>query len=80
LNMNKTLLIVVAFAVVVVGGFFTFNSYKHSEKPAPAQITDYKNAEYTIEGQRVQLKNGVAETEAAPGSGLQYERNILGMN
>lgn len=29
-------------------------------------VSDYKNATYTIEGEKITLKNGYAETETSP--------------
>jgi len=53
--------------VVIVGGFFLFNSYIYNEKQAPV-ATDHKNAEYFIDGKKVQLVNGVSEEEEGPDS------------
>ena len=54
--MNKWLLSLLG-AVVTVGGFFALNSYIYNEKQAVA-VADYKDAEYTIDGQRVTLGDG----------------------
>lgn len=40
--------------VVLVGGFFVFNSYIYDQKQGPA-VTDYKSATYTIEGEPVAI-------------------------
>ncbi len=65
--MNKLLAGIVAVLVVLAVGFFALNSYIYNGKQATAEA-DYKDAEFVIEGQRVKLENGFAETEAAPGS------------
>ncbi len=65
--MNKLLVSVIAVVILLVGGFFALNSYIYEEKQAVA-VADYKDAEFFIEGERVKLENGFAETEAAPGS------------
>jgi hypothetical protein len=65
--MKKLFIGAVIALVVLVGGFFVLNSYIYNEKQATA-VADYKNAEFLIEGKRVKLNDGVAETEAAPGS------------
>jgi hypothetical protein len=75
--MNKTLLGVGVAAIVLIGGFFALNSYIYNEKQATAE-TDYKNAEYLIDGQRVKLENGVAEVEAAPGSASKIITRYFG--
>lgn len=40
--------------------------------------SDYKNAEYLIEGQKVKLENGVSEVEAAPGSASKIITRYFG--
>lgn len=75
--MNKILLGVVAVSVVLVGVFLARNSYVYNEKQAAAGA-DYKDAEFIIEGRRVKLENGVAETEAAPGSASSITTRYFG--
>lgn len=55
--MNKILLWAVGLAIVLVGGFYAFNSYIYNEKQAK-KVSDYKTAEYLIEGQKVKLGEG----------------------
>jgi hypothetical protein len=78
--MNKFLLLGVGAIVIVAGGFFILNSHMHDQKQS-TPASDYKNAEYVIEGHHVQLVNGKAEFEAAPGSAskttVQYFGNEL---
>ena len=83
--MNKILLAVILTFAVLIGGFFWLNSYIYNEKQADAPQTgseqaaaDPKNAEYVIDGQRVKLVNGVAETEAAPGSASKITTRYFG--
>lgn len=65
---GRTIGFIILLAVCgVVAAFYALNNYLYEQKQAYAS-TDYKNAEYFIEGQRVRLTNGMAETEAAPGS------------
>ena len=63
--MNKLILLV----VILVGGFFILNSYIYNEKQAPA-AADYKNAEYVIEGERIRLVDGFAESVIDDGPGM----------
>lgn len=56
------LLIIVFF----VGGFFLLNP--GSNDNTRVESLDYKDVEYTIEGKRVQLTDGYAETEISSGS------------
>ncbi len=66
--MNKKLVLaIVVLAALLIGGFFALNAYIYEEKQAPASA-DYKDAEYFIEGNRVKLEDGMAETEIAPDS------------
>lgn len=67
----------VLVVLVGVGAFFALNSYIYEEKQATAE-TDYKNAEFLIEGQRIKLENGVAETEIAPGSASKITTRYFG--
>src|SRR3989338_5835156 len=62
--MNKFIFVLLA-VIILIGGFFVLNSYMYQEKQGP---TDYKDATYLIEGEPVTLVDGVAETEATPGS------------
>jgi len=60
-------------AVVVLVGGCSSNSGNQPEGPAAVPGTEYRNAEYMIEGQRIKLADGLAETETSPGS---VSRNI----
>ncbi len=51
--MKKLIYILVAVAVLV-GAFYWFNSYIYEQKQAPA-FSDFKKAEYMIDGQRITL-------------------------
>lgn len=63
--------------VVLGGGFFLFNSYIYNEERVSI-VTDYKDAEYSIAGERVKLEGGVAETEAASGSASRVVTRYFG--
>ncbi len=69
-------------AVLLVIGFVGVASYHYASKqePAPgiAQAVSYKNATYTIDGQRVTLTDGVAEVESAPGSASKTTTTYFG--
>lgn len=65
--MQKVLLTAVVLVALLVAGFYVLNSFIYNEKQAVTS-EDFKDAEYLIEGQRVKLENGRAETEVAPGS------------
>jgi len=59
---NKIGIYILLAVSILVGGFFLFNSYIYNEKQAVV-ASDHKNTEYLIEGSRVRLKNGLAETK-----------------
>lgn len=63
----KQLFIILIILGVLIGGFFVLNTYIYNEKQVEV-VLDYKDAEYVVDGQRVKLENGVAETEGAPDS------------
>lgn len=76
--MNKKVAGCVVLALaVLVGGFFLLTSYTSDKKQAVA-ITNYKNAEYIIGGVHVKLKNGISETEVAPGSASKIVTTYFG--
>jgi len=84
--MKNILIGVVLVVVVLVGSFFVLNAYIYNEKQVPAS-ENYKDAEYRIEGVVVQLRDGMAEVEAAAGSasrittryfGNEYETDLNG--
>jgi hypothetical protein len=55
--------------IILLGIAFLLAS-AHPSKPKNQVVatTDYKNATYVIDGKKVELQNGIAETEAVPGS------------
>lgn len=72
----------IGFIVVLIGVavFYALNSYIYDEKQGDniAIPADHKNIAYMIEGQRVQLVDGLAETEAAPGSASKITTRYFG--
>jgi hypothetical protein len=75
--MKKIMALVGVVAFVLVGGFIYTNLYPQAEMPT-AVVADFKNAEYLIAGQRVRLVNGIAESEAAPGSATKIVTKYFG--
>ncbi len=80
-SVNLFLKTVAAFAgitiTVLVAWFSLFHPTVYDEKQA-AITADYKSAAYMINGARVQLTNGVAETAAAPGSASKVITRYFG--
>lgn len=52
---------------VLVGGFFVLNSYIYNEKQGTGLPQDFKEVTFTISGEPVTLKDGVAEAYTALG-------------
>ncbi len=75
--MNKKLVLAIVVIVIVVAGFVFFRNFPKSEKPSVV-FGDYKNTTYVIDGKKVELKNGFAETEAAPGSSSKITTRYFG--
>ena len=73
--MNKYKIIIVIILLVIVGVVAYFYTPKQQET---VFASDYKNAEYIIEGQQIKLENGLAETEAAPGSASKIITRYFG--
>lgn len=71
--MNKKIYISILILIVFV--FLLINFYSKNNKVA---VADYKNAEYSIEGETVRLVDGFAETETAPGSATKKVTRFFG--
>jgi hypothetical protein len=66
--------------LVIVGGVvYFYNPDLFGDKQQEAVFaSDYKNAEYIIEGQQIKLENGLAETEVAPSSASKIITRYFG--
>ena len=73
--MKKILYIVIAVAVLV-GVLFLFKGDEEKRDVLGAQ--SHKEAEYLISGSKVKLENGIAESEAAPGSASKIITRYFG--
>lgn len=62
--------------IVLIGGFLlvSLKNQNHSQD----LVYDYKNAEYVIKGERVRLRNGIAETELMPGGASKVVTRYFG--
>ena len=69
----RTLFTIGALVILVGAIYITFSKEERS-------ISDYRNTAYTISGQRIQLKDGVAETELMPGSASKLTTRYFGNN
>ncbi len=67
----------VVIVAILIAGFYALNSYIYNEKQAPA-VADYKDSAYRIDGMSVQLKDGLAKSEAAPGSASMVMTRYFG--
>lgn len=63
--------------LAIVAGFYALNNYIYEEKQATA-TTDYKDAEYLIDGVRIKLEDGLSEIEVAPGSASKIATKYFG--
>ncbi|KND51433.1 MAG: hypothetical protein ABA06_03960 [Parcubacteria bacterium C7867-001] len=75
--MKKILVGILLLAVILVAAFYAFNSYIYNEKQAPV-AKEYTDAAYRIDGVSVQLTDGFAEVEAAPGSASKITTRYFG--
>ncbi len=75
--MKKIVIGVIAFAVLLAGALYVFNAYIYEVKQVPAS-GDYKDGAYRIDGVPVQLKDGISEIEAAPGSASKITTRYFG--
>ncbi|XKT74343.1 MAG: hypothetical protein ACJKTH_03235 [Patescibacteria group bacterium UBA2163] len=61
---HKNILLAIAAVVLLGGAFMLYGLQKDDTAQAPVvTASDYKNIEYSIDGQNVMLKNGIAETD-----------------
>lgn len=81
--MKKTILVIIAM-VILIPGYFAYiywalgnDSAGHAVDMATT-TTDYKNIAYKIDGVAVQLSNGLAEVETAPGSATMVITKYFG--
>lgn len=65
--MQKILIAAVVLVALAGIGFYMVNNFFYTEKQT-VTTEDFRNAEYLIEGQRIRLEDGRAETEILPGS------------
>ena len=65
-------------AVVALAGGCSSNAENQPHGQAAVAATDYRNAEYVIEGQRITLADGLAEAEASPGSASRIVTRYFG--
>ena len=66
------------FASHVLAGGCSSNSENQPQGQAAVPGTEYRNAEYMIEGQRIKLADGLAEAEPAPGSASRIVTRYFG--
>lgn len=74
--MNKLIIGIIIIAVVI-GGYFLINP-RPAEKEEQSNALDYKNASYVIDGKTIQLRDGIAITEAIPGSASKITTRHFG--
>lgn len=75
--MKKMILLSFGVVAVLIVGFFALNSYIYNEEHVDESV-DYLNIEYTINGEKVKLTDGLAEKEVAPGSASKVVTRYFG--
>ena len=70
--------VTIIVAVVVLTGGCSSNSENQPQGQAAVPGTEYRNAEYVIEGQRIKLADGLAEAETSPGSASRIVTRYFG--
>jgi len=68
----------VIFAVATLTGGCSSNSENQPQGQAAAPRAEYRNAEYIIEGQRLKLADGLAESDISPGSASRIITRYFG--
>ena len=68
----------VIVAVVALVGGCSSNSENQPQGQAAVPGSEYRNAEYVIEGQRIKLADGLAEAESSPGSASRIVTRYFG--
>jgi len=68
---------VIAAVVVLVGGCSS-NSENQPQEQAAVPGTEYRNAEYVIDGQRIKLADGLARVDSSPGSASRIVTRYFG--
>ena len=69
----------VIVAIVVLVGGCSSNSENQPQGQAAVPGSEYRNAEYVIEGQRVKRAEGLAEAESSPGSASRIVTRYFGI-
>lgn len=73
----KTLIISLGVVALLIVGFFALNAYIYNEKQAET-APDHRDATFLVEGARITLNDGLAETPAGPGSASQVVTRYFG--
>jgi heat shock protein HslJ len=74
--MKKALLLVVAAVIISAAAYLFLKG--ETEQAGPLLVRDYKNTEYTIDGQAVTLVEGFSEEVVAPGSQTKTKTRYFG--
>ncbi|MBP6866220.1 MAG: META domain-containing protein [Candidatus Pacebacteria bacterium] len=78
---TKLIILVSLFIVVVAGGYFIYTAPKEVGNvvtPVVVDKTDIHDGTYTINGEKVMLKNGFSEVPSAPGSASKIVTKYFG--
>lgn len=75
--MKKMLIGIIVIISIITGSYFWLNFRTFEEKQIITSA-DYKNISYMIDGKSFKLENGMAETEASPGSASKITTRYFG--
>lgn len=75
--MKNIIIGVLVTALIIIAAFYVLNAFIYNEKQVGGEA-DYKNTTYIIEGSPVQLKDGFAESDVAPGSASKTTTRYFG--
>ncbi len=75
--MKNSIYIFISLSILALVAYYIFPT-SVEEEAEKVMVTDYKNAKYTIDGRKVQLKNGSATTETDAGSATIVNTKYFG--
>ncbi len=76
--MNKIGIFGAVLALVAIAGLIYIGTTSSRNSNSGDTVSDYKSITFSLDGQPVILKNGVSETEAAPGSASKVTIKYFG--
>lgn len=66
------------FGVLLIAGIVALYRWQDSDSAGNNDVADHKDAAYLIDGQQIQLRNGISEVETAPDSASKITTRYFG--